>query len=115
MSIELPSEEIGCRSPWPAVLSLIGLDYFSTLAYQSSVAVDAVGQLAPLATGVVVVITLCGVLPIYLYLAGRASDGGGAIGLLSRWVPGWSGKLLLLVLLGFAATDFVITRSLSMG
>src|SRR5262249_10900470 len=62
---------------------------------------------------VVVLITLLGALPVYAYVAGRSPNGQGAIGLLERSVHGWLGKLLIVVLLGFAATDFVITKTLS--
>jgi hypothetical protein len=101
------------RSHWLWILCLVGLDYFSSLAYQPSIAFEAVGHLAPLATLVVVLLTLCGALPIYLYVAGRSPNGQGAIGLLENLVPGWFGKLLIVVLLGFVATDFTLTRTLS--
>src|SRR5262245_51545005 len=35
------------RAAWPLVLGLGGLDYFSTLAYQPSMAVESAGLLAP--------------------------------------------------------------------
>src|SRR5690349_20784053 len=98
---------------WPLVLSLVGLDYFSTLAYLPSIAVDAAGWLAPLAALWIVFVTLLMALPIYCYVVGRSPHGRGATGLLERLVPGWGGKLLMLGLLGFAAADFVVTRSLS--
>jgi hypothetical protein len=90
------------------------LDYFSTLGYQPSIAFEAAGALAPLATVVVVVITLFGALPVYSYVTGKSPHGQGATGLLERLVHGWRGKLLILVLLGFAAADFVLTRTLSL-
>jgi hypothetical protein len=98
---------------WWAVLCLVGLDYFSTLAYLPSIAVADIGALAPFAAGGVVVITLLAAVPVYLYVVGRSPEGRGATGLLERNVRGWGGKLLILVLLGFVATDFVITRTLS--
>lgn len=100
-------------SPWPLVLGLVGVDYFSTLAYLPSIAVDAAGALAPIAAGAVVLVTFLLALPVYWYVVGRAGDGRGAIGLLEDRIPGWRGKLVVLTLLGFAAADFVITRSLS--
>lgn len=103
----------GYQSYWPWVLCLIGLDYFSTLAYQPSIAFQSAGAAAPLATVVVVLITFLGALPVYCYVAGRSPHGQGAIGLLEQSVHGWLGKLLIVVLLGFAATDFVITKTLS--
>ena len=46
-------------------------------------------------------------------MAGKSFNGQGSIGMLARLVSGWPGKILVLVLLGFAATDFVITKTLS--
>src|SRR5262245_14637791 len=100
-------------SHWLLVLCLVGLDYFSTLAYLPSLAVAAAGALAPLAALAVVLITLCVALPIYGYIVGRSASGRGAAGLLEQVMPGWRGKLVVLTVLGFAAADFVITRSLS--
>ncbi len=100
---------------WWLVLGLVGLDYFSTLAYLPSMAVEAnVGSMATLVTLSVVLATLLGALPVYLYVVGRSPDGAGATGLLERLVHGWTGKFLILILLGFVATDYVITRSLSL-
>ncbi len=99
---------------WWLVLGLVGLDYFSTLAYVPSMAVEEAKTMAPLAALGVVTATLLGALPVYLYVVGRSPQGTGATGLLERLVPGWVGKLLVLVLLGFVATDYVITRSLSL-
>lgn len=101
-------------NPWPLVLCLIGVDYFSTLAYLPSIAVQAAGPLAPFAAGAVVLVTFLLALPVYWYVVGRSSDGRGAIGLLEDRIPGWRGKLIVLTLLGFVAADFVITRSLSL-
>jgi hypothetical protein len=98
---------------WWLVLCLVGLDYFSTLAYLPSIAVAEDRRLAPLAALAVVVVTLLGALPVYLYVVGRSPHGQGATGLLEKLVYGWSGKVFILVLLGFIATDFVVTRTLS--
>ena len=98
---------------WLWVLFLVGLDYFSSLAYQPSIAFSAAGYLAPIATVVVVLFTIFGALPVYFYVCGKSPHGQGAVALLERHVHGWRGKLLIVVLLGFAATDFVITRTLS--
>lgn len=99
--------------PWPLVLCLVGLDYFSSLAYLPSIAVEAAGAWAPLAVGVVVLATFLLALPVYMYVVGVSSQGRGASALLERLVAGWRGKILVLTLLGFAAADFVVTRSLS--
>lgn len=98
---------------WGGVLCVVALDYLSTLAYQPSIAFHAAGRLAPLATAVVVLVTLFAALPVYLYVAGQSPHGGGAVALLERLVPGWRGKFLILILLGFTATDFVFTRTFS--
>ena len=102
---------------WWLVLCVVGLDYFSTLAYLPSIAVEAVGlpqkALAPLAALGVVAVTLLAAVPVYLYVVGRSPNGQGAVGVLERLVRGWLGKTLILVLLGFIATDYVVTRSLS--
>src|SRR5262249_55219500 len=99
---------------WWLILGLVGLDYFSTLAYLPSIAVEAAGRAAPLAALGVVVATLLGALPVYHYVVGRSPHGAGATGLLERVLHGWQGKVVVLVLLGFVATDFIITRSLSL-
>jgi hypothetical protein len=98
---------------WWLVLCLIGLDYFSTLAYLPSIAVDEADKTAPFAALGVVVLTLFAALPVYLYVAGRSPHGYGATGLLESHVKGWTGKLLILGLLSFVATDFIVTRTLS--
>jgi hypothetical protein len=46
-------------------------------------------------------------------VAGKSFTGQGSIAMLANLVSGWPGKVLVLVLLGFAATDFVITKTLS--
>lgn len=94
-------------------MCLTGVDYFSTLAYQPSIAFENAGMLAPFATIVLVLVTLFGALPVYRYVAGKSFTGQGSIGMLAKLVSGWPGKILVLTLLGFAATDFVITKTLS--
>lgn len=98
---------------WLWALCLTGVDYFSTLGYQPSIAYEAAGKLSPFATIVVVAVTLFGAFPVYRYVAGKSFRGLGSIGMLEKLLHGWSGKALVITLLGFAATDFVITKTLS--
>ncbi|MGD9679701.1 MAG: amino acid transporter [Candidatus Obscuribacterales bacterium] len=97
------------QDPWWMVMCLTGVGYFSSMGFQPGLALVAAGVLSPLASFFLVIVTWLAALPTFWLVASNSPYGHGAMDMLERLLKGWAGKTLVLILLGFAATDFIFT------